>query len=214
MEDVMAERRYGVQPAPTETTVRSGDWEFRDLEGDTFTRVLFVDVDLTETVAKGAVFEECAFRGVRFNCSVSTDTAFVNCTFTRCSFFDATFTGCKLTGSMFDGCTFGALKVAGGDWSFTGLPGADLRGAAFSRVRMREVDLTGARLEKAVFRDCDLSASWFHQAELAECDLRGSDLNVLNLDTARFRAALIDSRQAATVAAAFGFTIGEPGGEI
>ncbi len=55
------------------------------------------------------------------------NAAFVNNTFTRCSFFDATFTGYRLVGSMFDGCTFGLLEVDGEDWSFTGLPGADLQ---------------------------------------------------------------------------------------
>ena len=114
---------------------------------------------------------------------------------------------------MFDGCTYGALKVSGGDWSFTGFPGADLRGSRFTGVRMREVDLVGANLENAVLRDCDLSASWFHQARLAGCDLRGSDLTVLNLDTARFASAVIDHGQAATVAAAFGFDVrGAPAG--
>ena len=32
---------------------------------------------------------------------------------------------------MFDGCTFGLFEVDGGDWSFTGLPGADLRRSVF-----------------------------------------------------------------------------------
>jgi uncharacterized protein YjbI with pentapeptide repeats len=108
---------------------------------------------------------------------------------------------------MFDGCTFGALRVEGGDWSFVGLPGADLRGSRFTGVRMREVDLIGARLQNAALRGCDLSAAWFHQAELDGCDLRDSDLTVLNLDTARYAGAVIDPRQAAVVAAALGFTV-------
>jgi uncharacterized protein YjbI with pentapeptide repeats len=203
----MAERRHGTPPPPTEATIRPADREFDDLDGESFRRVLFLDVDLSEMVDRGSTFVECTFRGVRFNCSVHTDAAFVNCTFTRCALFDSTFTGCKLTGSMFDGCTYGALKVSGGDWSFAGFPGADLRGSRFTGVRMREVDFVGANLENAVLRDCDLSASWFHQARLGGCDLRGSDLTVLNLDTARYASAVIDHGQAATVAAAFGFDV-------
>jgi uncharacterized protein YjbI with pentapeptide repeats len=77
---------------------------------------------------------------------------------------------------------------------------------------MREVDLVGARLQGAVLRGCDLSAAWLHQAELAGCDLRGSDLNVLNLDTARFRSAIIDLDQGPVVAGALGFDVRAAGG--
>ncbi|WP_106399491.1 pentapeptide repeat-containing protein [Actinocorallia populi] len=121
--------------------------------------------------------------------------------------FDAEFTRCKLTGSMFDGCTYGALKVSGGDWSFVGLPGADLRGSRFSEVRLREADLTGARLQSAELRGCDLSGSWLHSADLTGCDLRGSDLAVFDLNATRFQRAVIDPYQAATVATVFGFDV-------
>src|SRR3954454_15186405 len=123
----MADRRRGV---PTESTIR--DWDDADPSGQTYRRVLFVDSDLTEINNTGGVFDECTFRGVRFNASTHTDAAFVNCTFVRCSFFDTTFTRCKLMGSWFDDCTYSLMKVTGGDWSFVGLPGADLRGAELS----------------------------------------------------------------------------------
>ncbi len=73
---------------------------------------------------------------------------------------DATFDACKLVGSNFERCTFGALKVTGGDWSFVGCPGADLRGTTFLGVRMREADLTGVRTEASTLRDVDLSGAW------------------------------------------------------
>lgn len=105
----MADRKHG-RPAPkTESTV--GDWDDADPSGQTYTRVLFIDSDLTEVANHGGVFDECTFRGVRFNASVHTDAAFVNCTFVRCSFFDVTFTRCKLMGSMFDDCTYNLMKV-------------------------------------------------------------------------------------------------------
>jgi fluoroquinolone resistance protein len=56
--------------------------------------------------------------------------------------------------------TFGLFKVAGGDWSFVGLPGADLRNASISGVRMREADLTGARCQGATLQHVDLSGAW------------------------------------------------------
>ncbi|MEW9547965.1 pentapeptide repeat-containing protein [Nonomuraea sp. NPDC050783] len=60
----------------------------------------------------------------------------LNCTFRRCTFSGATFTGCELTGGMFGGCGCRPPKVEGGDRSFVGQPGADLRDSAFTGVRM------------------------------------------------------------------------------
>src|SRR5690349_12812594 len=107
-------------------------WDGRDIDGETFTRVLFTDLDLMEIDVRGAVFEECTFRHVRFNASTHAESAYLNCTFAGSSFFDAAFTSCKLTGSRFERCEFGLFKADGGDWSFTALPGADLRGSAFT----------------------------------------------------------------------------------
>jgi fluoroquinolone resistance protein len=70
--------------------------------------------------------------------------------------------------------------VTGGDWSYVGLPGADLRKAVFEGVRMREADLTAARLEGATVVRVDLSGAMMHNAKLAGADLRGSDLSSLD----------------------------------
>lgn len=203
----MADRKHGIPAPPTETTVRSADWDGRDLTGETYRRVLFVDVDMTELINRGSSFEECSFRNVRFNVSEHEDALFLNCTFSRCSFFDATFKGCKLTGSMFDGCSYGLLKVDGGDWSFVGLPGADLRGSALYGVRLREADLTGVRLEGAEVRRCDLAGAWLHSADLTGCDLRGSDLGDLDPHTVKLNKAIIDPYQATIVATALGLEV-------
>jgi len=92
----VADRKHGIPAPSTTSTVHSADWGGRDLSGESHQKVAFVDVDLMETVDNAGVFTECAFRGVRFNVSKHIQAAFVNCTFTRCSFFDATFTNCKL----------------------------------------------------------------------------------------------------------------------
>ncbi|MCW2864544.1 MAG: putative low-complexity protein-like protein [Actinoallomurus sp.] len=203
----MAVRRDGRPEPETETTVRSADWDGRDLAGERHDRVEFVDVDMTEVRTRGAAFSDCVFRGVRFNASEHTSTAFTNCVFTRCAFFDATFTGCKLVGSFFDACTYGLLKVSGGDWSFTGLPGADLGGASFEELRMREADLTGARLGGATVHDVDLSGAWLHRADLTGCDLRGSDLSALDPRTVELKDAVIDPIQAVVIATALGLEV-------
>ena len=170
----MAERKFGAPRPATTVTVAGEDWSGRDISGQTHERVAFVDLDLTEVENTGAVFTECTFRGARFNVSTHVDAAFVNCTFVNCDFFGARFTGCKLLGSMFDRCTYETMQVSGGEWSFVGMPGADLRSASFAGVRMREADLTGARCEGASIRDVDLPDAWPYRARFSGCDLRGA----------------------------------------
>lgn len=117
----------GRRAAETTSEVRGEDWGGQDLSGRRFESVLFVDVDLSEVIASGAVFTDCTLRGVRLNVSRWTQTAFTGCTFVRCNLFDAAFTDCKLVGSSFEGCALDLLKVSGGDWSYAGLAAADLR---------------------------------------------------------------------------------------
>jgi len=203
----MAERKHG-RPAPETTTeIRHEDWGRQDLTGQQHTAVAFIDVDFSETSNQGAVFTDCTFRGSRFNCSTHTDAAFVNCTFERCSLFEAAFTNCKLIGTMFDRCTFDLLSVEGGDWSFTGLPGADLRKASFRSVRMREVDLTGARCAGATLRDLDLSGAWLHSADLSRADLRGSDLSSVDPLTTELKRAVITWEQAVVLITTLGLDV-------
>lgn len=140
----MAERRYGEAPPKTEITIAGADWYGRQIERERHQNTLFTDLDLTEAQTVGVVFHECTFRRARFNASSHQASAFVNCTFVSCKFFDSRFTECKFVGSMFDACDFDQMQVAGGDWSFVGLPGAALGRASFKDTRLREADLTGA----------------------------------------------------------------------
>lgn len=195
-------------PVPdAELVIRGEDWYGRDLSGQRFARHTFYDTDWTEVVNDGGVFDECTFSGVRFNASRHTGAAFINCTFKRCTFFDARFEQCKAVGSLFQQCTFSIFSVMGGDWSFVGLPGADLRKAVFEGVRMREADLTAARLEGATVTGVDLSGAMLHSAKLAGADLRGSELSSLDPLTVEIRGAKIDLEQAAVIAAALGFDV-------
>lgn len=195
-------------PVPDEALiVRGGDWYGRDLSGQKFARHTFYDTDWTEVVNEGGVFDECTFSGVRFNASRHTSAAFTNCTFKRCTFFDARFDQCKAVGSLFQQSTFSLLSVTGGDWSYVGLPGADLRKTVFEGVRMREADLTAARLEGATVVRVDLSGAMLHSAKLAGADLRGSDLSSLDPLTVDIGGAKIDLEQAAVIAAALGFDV-------
>src|SRR5690606_1435603 len=203
----MAEPVHGRPAAPTETTISSANWDSRDLTSENHASVLFVDVDMTEAGGVGAAFTDCTFRGVRFNASSHTDTAFLNCTFVRGGFFDAECSGCKLVGSQFDSCTYDRLKVDGGDWSFTGLQVADLSRAAFKDVRMREADLGGARCAGASFRGVDLAGSSLRGPDFSGCDLRGSDISGIDPFTAELARAVIDPFQAVVLARALGLDV-------
>ena len=203
----MAQHERGPGRSGAAVTVRPEDYDGSDLSGWEVTGTTYVDLDMTEVGNDGGVFTDCAFRGVRFNASLHSSAAYLNCTFVRCAFFDATFTGCKLVGSRFDGCTFGVTRVEGGDWSFVSLARADLRGVVVRGVRMREADLTSARLEGAELRDCDLSGAWLLGAHLSGCDLRGSDLSALDPREAEVRGALVTYAQAVTLAESMGLDV-------
>jgi fluoroquinolone resistance protein len=203
----MADRRYGTPTPVAHDEIVHEDWAGRTLDGETHERIAYIDLDLSDVVNRGSVFTECTFRATRFNTSQHIGAAFVNCTFTRCSFFDAGFESCKLTGSMFDNCTFGAVVVTGGDWSFVGLPGADLRKASFTGTRMREADLTGARCQGATLRGLDLSGAWLASADLSGAELRGSDLSALDPLVTELRGAVIDVGQAVVLAGGMGLEV-------
>jgi fluoroquinolone resistance protein len=204
----VADRQHGHPTPETTTKVISEDWSRDDLAGRTAAQVEYVRVDLAETTSTGGlVFEGCVFRDAGFNLSEHTGAAFVNCTFTGCDFFGAKFNDCKFVGSTFDRCTFDQLTVDGGDWSFVGLPGADLHAAAFEGVRMRETDLTGVNAKGGVLRKCDLSASMLNRAQLDRCDLRGSDVSAIDPWNVSLRAAVITWEQAVVLAAAMGLDV-------
>jgi fluoroquinolone resistance protein len=203
----MVERRDGAANPAYDTTIAGEDWYGRELADVTHERIRFMDVDFTEVVSVGAVFSECTFRNVKFNASRHERAAFLNCTFVGCNFFDARFERSKFTGSLFDSCEFPLLRVDGGDWSFTGFPGAALEKVVFEGVRMRETDLTFARCSGATFAGCDLSGSWFQGANFGGATLTGSDLGDLDPRTVELQGAFIDGQQAVRLMETMGLRV-------
>jgi fluoroquinolone resistance protein len=203
----MTERRGGASDPETSATVRGEDWYAREIFDEEFSGVRFVDVDLTEATTRGAVFTDCVFENVKFNVSKHEATAFVNCTFRRCNFFDTSFTGCKVIGAVFDACEFGIMRAAGGDWSFSGFPRADLEGVEFTAVRLRETDLTHAKCARSTFSGCDLSGSSLHGADFSGADLRGSALGDLDPLTVTLRGAIVTAEQAVAIVAGLGLVV-------
>lgn len=188
-------------------TFRHEDWYGEELVDRAYTDCAFHDVDLSESFTRGTVFTACTFGDVRFNASRHTDSAFLRCTFTRCNLFETEFAGCKLTGSTFHQSALRPLKVLGGDWSFVGLSGADLRGVTIDGVRMREVDLTGANCADAELTGVDLSGAHLRGATFTGCDLRGSDLTALDPSVVTLTGAVITPAQAVVVAQTLGLDI-------
>ena len=107
--------------------------EGRDLSGASYERVELVEVDLTEVTATGGSWVDCTFRDCRLTGAALLRTALTGCTFSGCDLSGVTATDCKLVGSRFDRCRYDLLRVEGGDWSFTGLPGAGLATGAVHR---------------------------------------------------------------------------------
>ena len=183
------------------------DWYARELGEDVFSRVEFVDCDLTEVSSVGTTFSECAFRNVAFNVSRHSVSSFVNCTFTRCNFFDAAFVGCKVLGSAFDRCDFRLTRIDGGNWSLVRMRGAALSTAVFTGVRMIEADLSSALIQNGTLRDCDLKGTDWHGANLSGADLRGSDLSSLDPAVVQLKGALVTGQQAVVVAQLLGLVV-------
>ena len=97
--------------------------------------------------------------------------------------------------------------MTGGDWSFVGLPGADLRNAEFHQVRMREADLTAANCADAVFDDVDLSGALLHRVRFPRADLRGSDLSALDPVNAELAGAIVSPAQATVLVTSLGLKV-------
>ena len=98
------------------TDLRDLDWYGEDLGATSYSEVTFTNVDLSETVTKGATFAGCVFHNCRFNTSTHVASAFVACDFRRCNFFDAMLDGCKFNGSVFSECTLRPIAVQSGQW--------------------------------------------------------------------------------------------------
>lgn len=195
-------------PRPTtDSTIKDGDWSGEDVSDEIHERVLFQDPDFSEATGHCTQFTDCTFRSGTFDAARFSDGAFENCTFVRCSFFGTEFTECKFIGTVFNDCDLAQLRVTGGNWSFVGLPAADLRRASFDGARMREVDLTGALCAGGVLTNCDLSGASWDRADVSRCDLRGSDLSSLMPLGVRLRGAIVGWEQAMAVAINLGLDV-------
>jgi fluoroquinolone resistance protein len=172
--------RYGTTPPQTDSEIVGANWYGADLSGQSHERVALSEVDMVEASGRGVLFSECA-----------------------------ELRDCKLVGSIFDGCEFGVLTCRGGDWSFVGLAGADLRRVRFSDMRMREADLTGARCGGAQLRELDLSGASLHGADLTKADLRGSDISSLDPAAVKLRGMIVDPDQTMVIATALGLDVQE-----
>lgn len=152
------------------------------------TTVAGEDWSLDDLAAR--VFEDVLIRDVDASETTSTSgTAFTDCVFREVRFNLAEYT------------------VRGGDWSFVGLAGADLRNASFEDARMREADLSGTRCSGAKLVNLDLAGASFDRGDFERCDLRGSDLSSMDPWTVKLGRAIVDWQQAVTLASGMGLDV-------
>jgi uncharacterized protein YjbI with pentapeptide repeats len=63
----MVDRVDGRPPAPTDTRIDREDWYEQDLTGREYERVLFQDLDMTDSTGSRVRFVDCTLRGARFD---------------------------------------------------------------------------------------------------------------------------------------------------
>jgi uncharacterized protein YjbI with pentapeptide repeats len=183
------------------------DWYGRELTGQTYHGCTFREVDLTDTVSKGAGFQSCLFANCRLNASTHTSSAFTACEFRRTSLFRATLDGCKLTGSVFVDCRLRPMCVRGGQWWGVVMRGADLTGLDLSGLPLQEADLSEADLSGTSLRGCDLSRASLRNARLRDADLRGARLEGVDLSSVIVRGTRMDLDGAVAVAESHGAVV-------
>jgi len=202
----MADRRNEAAAPETTTTVTGASWEGEDISGQSHTRVAFVDLDMTEVTNTGAVFTECIFRRAKFNCSVHTAAAFVNCTFTAAT------SSTRAHGLQAHGEHVRPLLLRHDQDRGRQLV---VRRPARCRPSLRVDERSAAarggphrvRCQGASLRDVDMSGAALHGADFTDCDLRGSDVSALNPGDCTITGAIVTSNQAIVIAQALGLDV-------
>ncbi len=118
----MADRRHGHPAHETSTEVRHENRDRKDLSGTIFTRVAFLDVDMTEAHSVGAVFDSCTFGIMRMR-------------------------EADLTGARFEGATLRRVDLSGAWLHHAQMSDCDLRGSDISAVDPMNVELNGALID-------------------------------------------------------------------
>ncbi len=98
----------------TEAEFSEDSWE-----GKTFNRCRFRSADFSGMTLIRCRFEQCDFTAASFNGVTVQESAFLNCRFLYANCFGTFFDGCKMTGTTFEESNCTALRIQGGDWSYT-----------------------------------------------------------------------------------------------
>ena len=130
-----------------------GDLSDLVMERCRFTRCSFHGVRLSDARIAGSTFDTCDFTAARLDGATLSRSGFLNCTFRLARLFGATFDECKMTGSGFEEADLAAIKVDGGDWSFTDLSGRMLTSLDLKGVRFADANFAFADLRKSTLRD-------------------------------------------------------------
>jgi len=160
-----------------------------DLESEAeYSRLGFVDIDLSGRVAESVRFEQCKFTGVDLSGSTLSQATLSDCHFGRSNLANL-----RAEKSSLHRVELSVLRMTGFTW-VDGL----LRDVRFNECRL---DLSSFRFTEAtgvVFEDCNLTRADFSHADLGGaqflgCDLTGAQFSGAEMAGARFaNCTLID----------------------
>ena len=167
--------------------VRGEDWYAEELGAVRHVGVTFDDVDLTEATSSGAHFEDCVFRGCRFNSSTHTSTAFVGSHLPGLQLLRRH--PRRLQAHRLGLRGLHAATAEGGRWrvAWRDDPGATLAKLDLTGLDLREADLSLSNLSEAVLRDARLDGAMLRESDLTGTDLRGAGLSGVDLTAAKLQ---------------------------
>ena len=109
-----------------------------------------------------------------------------------------------MTGTTFEESNCTALRIQGGDWSYTLIPELELCRTVLEDIRFEQADLHGSKFDKSVLRRCNFNGANLTGASFREADLRGSSITGTNLLEMDLKGTKIDLEQAVLLAGALG----------
>lgn len=135
---------------------------------------------------ENAEFNDCTFRGCRWDSLRIKNCSFLSCTFERCAWSGVVFSFCQMRDAWFSGCAFRSIAWGGLQGRsalvqpFGKAERCEFRYNEFSGMNFIRFDFSSCRLGDCTFDDCRLTEADFHGVPLggtqfSRCDLRKAD---------------------------------------
>jgi uncharacterized protein YjbI with pentapeptide repeats len=193
----------------------------RLIDGEVYGQSLISDCQLAGQAAAGVVFEQMHLRRVDFGRTRLARSRFVDVRFEACDlssvdwekshFRRVELIGCRLLGARMPDSYFADTLIRDCSAELVFLTAAEFKAARFERTSLLEANFDAADLSGVVFVKCDLSGSNLRGANLAGADLRSSVIGGVQVGIAELQGAIVDSMQAAQIAALLGLVVKDAG---